>query len=163
MRAAGLIKALLVFPLAGGVCAAAESDVLEPSPALSPATVVRIQLQALARNDEPHRDAGIELSFRFTAPASRSINGPLARFVALVHGPVYRAILNHREARYGPLIVEENSAQQPVLLVTETGEQVGFLFTLSRELTGRFAHCWMTESIVRFEASDEEGRAWLMM
>ncbi len=134
-----------------------------PSPRLAPEQVVRIQLEALARNDEPRRDAGIELSFRFVSPSSKSINGPLARFNALVHGPVYKPMLNHRAARYGVALIEEDSAQLPVLLVSATGEHVGYLFTLSRQATGKYARCWLTDSVMRFDVPDEEGKAWLMM
>ncbi len=161
MRVSSLLKALWLLPLAGAIDAA--EGPLYPSPQLAPAQVVRIQLEALARNDEPRRDAGIELSFRFVSPASQSINGPLARFSALVHGPVYSPMLNHRQARYGPTLIEDDSAQLPVLLVSAAGERVGYLFTLSRQPAGQCGRCWLTDSVVRFDVADEEGEAWLMM
>jgi len=49
------------------------SEDLVPTPALTPAEVVRIQLEALRNNDEQNR--GIEVAFRFASPANRAKEG----------------------------------------------------------------------------------------
>ena len=56
----------------------------DPSPDLSPEDVVRIQVEALQRNDEPSPDAGIEAAFRFASPSNRRATGPLGRFSEMV-------------------------------------------------------------------------------
>ena len=88
---------------------------LFPNPNLSPADVVRIQIRALERNDIPHENAGIEIAFRFASPRNKLVTGPLPRFIQLVSNPVYRAMLNHRQAKYGPLQIEGVNATQPVM------------------------------------------------
>ncbi len=131
---------------------------LQPDPKLTPADVVRIQLQALRANDTPHKNAGVEIAFRFASPANKSTTGPLARFTELVSSPPYRPMLNHRRAHLGQIEIEENKAVQPVILVTPNGERVGYLFSLSKQLSGRYASCWMTDAVIRFEISGAKAR-----
>ena len=54
-------------------------DARYPDPTFSPADVVRIQLQAMQVNDVPHKNAGIEIAFRFASPRNKMTTGPLAR------------------------------------------------------------------------------------
>lgn len=118
----------------------------QPQPYLSPAQVVRIQLAALKINDAD--DKGISVCFRFASPANRSQTGPLPRFAELVRSPQYRVMLNHRNARIGPVTVENNIAQLPVHLIGTTGEEVVYIFMLSRQKQGENVGCWMTDGVI---------------
>lgn len=133
-------------------------DSLQPSPDLSPAEVVRIQVEALGHNDVPYENAGIEIAFRFASPANKIATGPLDRFIQLVGNPIYRPMLDHREAQYGEIEVKENQALQPVILTAKNGERVGYLFVLSKQEGGPYDACWMTDSVVRFEPQYEQER-----
>lgn len=125
-----------------------------PDPTLEPDEVVRIQLRALQTNDEARGDSGIMLAFEFASPSNREVVGPLTHFIAMVKTPAYRPMLAHRSAEQGPLVVSGNRAQQRVTVTTAAGRSVVFLFTLSRQATGEFAGCWMTDAVIREE--DEE-------
>ena len=61
----------------------------EPDPSLSPRDVVSIQIEALKNNDIPYKDRGIEVTFNFASPTNKRMTGPIERFKAMVHGPVY--------------------------------------------------------------------------
>lgn len=157
-----MLLALLAAPY-GHTCAGEtprtqDADALQPDPKFTPADVVRIQLQALRANDTPRKNAGIELAFRFASPANKSTTGPLARFIDLVSSAPYRPMLNHRKAHLGQIEIEENKAVQPVILVAPNGERVGYLFSLSKQLTGRYASCWMTDAVIRFEITSGTAR-----
>lgn len=131
---------------------------LFPNRNLSPADVVRIQIRALGRNDMPHENAGIEIAFRFASPRNKLVTGPLPRFIQLVSNPVYRAMLDHRQAKYGPLQIEGVKATQPVILIASDGQRVGYLFTLSRQDGGACDGCWMTDGVMRFEVHGDQDR-----
>lgn len=120
-----------------------------PHPALSPEDVVRAQLRALAQNDVPYANAGIEYAFRFASPSNKRHTGPLERFIQLLHTPAYVPMLNHGNARYGETQIEEDQAWQSVILTFEGGEQAGYVFLLRRQDTESCQKCWMTESVVR--------------
>ena len=130
-------------------------DFLKPGPNHSPGDVIRIQLQALADNDHPYENAGIEVTFRFASPANKSATGPLERFIRMVQSPAYRPMLNHKAASYGELRIEGNQAAQTVVLTTSSGERIGYIFILSKQEGGICNKCWMTDGVLLFEVGEE--------
>ncbi len=160
-RLLGLMAMVAVpygYAWAGEAPHSQDTGSLQPDPKYTPADVVRIQLQALRANDTPRKNAGIEVAFRFASPANKSTTGPLARFIDLVSSPPYRPMLNHRTAHLGQIEIEDNKAVQPVILVAPTGERVGYLFSLSKQLRGRYAACWMTDAVIRIEITGGKAR-----
>ena len=141
--------ALLAAPLpAAAQQAANKSELVHPSSDYSPGEVIRVQLEALAHNDDPYKDAGIEVVFGFASPANKMVTGPLARFIRMVHNPVYCALLHHQAAYYGELEVQGNQARQSVGVTAANGEHVGYVFILSRQKGNPCDECWMTDSVV---------------
>lgn len=122
---------------------------LTPNPGLSADDVVRIQLGALANNDSPHADAGIEITYRFASPTNKRSTGPLPRFVAMVKNPLYAPMINHTHAEYGTSILREGHTLLPVVLTATDGTKAGYLFVLRMLQDESCAGCWMTESVVR--------------
>ena len=45
------------------------SSTVKPDPKYSPEEVVRFQIEALAQNDTPYKNAGIEFTFSFASPS----------------------------------------------------------------------------------------------
>ncbi|MEM1125802.1 MAG: DUF4864 domain-containing protein [Bacteroidota bacterium] len=121
----------------------------QPSPSLSPEQVIRLQVEALQRNDQPRPDAGIEVAFRFASPANKQATGPLGRFTQMVKGPAYRAMLGFERAEYGPIRVQGDRAAQRVTLVQPDGQRVSYVFGLSKQTSGTYEGCWMTDSVMR--------------
>jgi hypothetical protein len=124
-----------------------------PNPEFSPDEVVRIQLDALANNNTPYQDAGIEIAFRFASPANKETTGPLSRFIKLVHNPIYNPMLNHETAQLGDLVLENLQAFLPVFLTASDGKRVGYMFILRKQEGSAFDQCWMTEAVLRIEVT----------
>lgn len=115
-----------------------------PSPDLSPRAVVRIQLEALRRNDDPGPDAGIATTFGFASAANRRATGPLRRFARMLRNPLYAPMIGHASAEFGPVQVEGQVARLQVVLFGGDGQVAAYDFTLSRdEDTG----CWLTDGV----------------
>ena len=151
MRMLALLAAVLVPALLLLASAQDALDPVEPSPDLLPGEVVRIQVEALGRNDEPRPDAGIEAAFRFASPGNRATTGPLDRFARMVKGPVYGDMLNFERADYEPMQVDGDRAVQRVTLTHADGRRVAYVFGLSRQEGGECDGCWMTDAVVREE------------
>lgn len=134
--------------------AAAADSLPEPSPELSPREVVQLQVEALGANDEPYEDAGVEAAFNFASPANKRATGPLERFRTLFDSPAYGPMIDHDGATYSAVQVDGRVAQLGVLLTTGDGEQVGYLFQLSKQTDPPHADCWMTDAVVRVEVGD---------
>lgn len=115
-----------------------------PDPKYTPQQVVKIQLDALKKNDTPRPDAGIETTFAFASRANKKVTGPLERFTKMVKTPAYRPMIDHRSATLGVFFVEEGVANQRVTVIGKDGQIVIYLFSLSKDPeTG----CWMTDSV----------------
>jgi hypothetical protein len=119
-----------------------------PDPSYDPAEVVRIQVEALADNDDPVPDAGIKTAYNFASPGNRANTGPLERFVAMVHDPTYSPMVDHTEATAGPLERDGNTARQRVTLTGPDGRTVTYEFGLSLHEREPFAGCWLTDSVL---------------
>ena len=151
---AAAVLVLVAFAVAAVTAPEPSSDP-DPSPEWTPAEVVRFQVEALQRNDDPYPDAGIATAFQFASPGNRAATGPLDRFAEMVHGPGYRDMLGFARAEFGPIQVEGDQAVQEVTLVQPDGRRATFLFGLSRQAGGDCDGCWMTDAVVRRETPTE--------
>ena len=141
-----LIPCLLLLLSSTASAAADGAAMPKPDPALSPAAVVQLQLAALARVDQPERDAGFAIVFGFASPGNRSQTGPLKRFAGLIREG-YPAMLNHRSTSLAPLVMQGDIALQGVELIDRIGVLHRYVFQLSKQLDGEFKDCWMTDSV----------------
>jgi hypothetical protein len=152
-----LLLLVSVKPLYGAVAPAAEGPVLpRPSAELQPGEVVQIVIDALANNDYPFPDAGIETTFNFASPANKVYTGPLERFVTLVKGPVFGKMINHRDSTLSEVILEGNKAIRLVQIVGANNETLYFAFRLGLQQEGDYAGMWLTEAVWPLDSDDED-------
>lgn len=146
-----LLLALILLIPNGASAEEQMSPDLIPNPELTADDVVRIQLNALANNDTPRPDAGIEITFRFASPDNKKSTGPLPRFIELVKTPVYRPMLNHTDAEFGKSVIQEGHTLLPVILTATDGGKAGYVFILGQQDLDSCQGCWMTESVTRIK------------
>jgi Domain of unknown function (DUF4864) len=138
------IQALaLVFIMAAPAWAA---ELLAPEPALSPAEVVAIQLDALQAN-EAETDAGIAQTWAFAHPDNKRMTGPLPRFAQMLKGPQYRMLLNHRSHEVIEVARTDEEAVFAVTITTPTGDVVDYRWTVAKVRDGEHAGAWMTIAV----------------
>ncbi len=129
---------------------ASHISLTEPDPSLSPEDVLSIQIEALRHNDTPYEDRGIEVTFNFASPTNKRVTGPLERFKAMVRGPVYGPMIDHRSAEYVNVSVEGDFAQVDVILQSKDGQYLGYRFMLSIQHDNQYEGSWMTDAVSRF-------------
>lgn len=139
-----LASGALVVAVAAGPQRTPDPD---PSPSLTPEEVVRLQVEALGRVDDPTPGAGIETAFRFASPGNRAATGPLDRFEQMIRMG-YPDLLEYTRVEYGPVRVDGEEAIQLVTLVQPDGRRATYLFGLERQAGGAFDGCWMTNVVV---------------
>ena len=144
--AACIALAALVFVAIG----VGRAGVSMPAPAstLGPADSVRLQLEALAHNDDPFPGAGIQATWAFASPANRAAIGPLPHFRAMFEGRLYGPMVDHVAARYSAARRVGERALVGAVLTTADGRERGYLFQLSRQETPECGGCWMTDSVM---------------
>ncbi len=146
-----LVRVAALLVVLGAPVGAADLARTEPDPSLSPRDVVNIQVEALRNNDTPYEDRGVEVTLNFASPANKRMTGPLERFKAMVHDPVYGPMINHRSARYENFLVEGDLARVDVILSSKEGEYLGYRFILSRQHGNQYEGSWMTDAVIRFD------------
>lgn len=121
--------------------------------------VIKLQLDALARNEKLGNDAGIRIAYRFASPANKRVTGPEESFVRLIRQQ-YAVMLRYDSVQYGPLRPEESAGNgsrtltQRVTLTDGNGTESAFLWSVTKQEDGRHDGCWMTSSVVA--APDDE-------
>jgi len=119
----------------------------QPSLDLAPEDVVRIVIDALANNDKPFPDAGIETTFGFASPANRVNTGPLQKFTLMVKAPPYGVMVDHVASDISDVVMVGEDAYLLVILTTRDGNEAAFAFRLSRQADGKFRGMWMTDAV----------------
>lgn len=120
-----------------------------PKPELKPEQVVRIVVEALARNGAD--DDGIRVTWEFASPGNKKVTGPLERFAPMVKGPAYLPMLHSAAADYQPIVVIGDQAEQLVMLTDADGRKAYYVFRLSRQADGPLKDCWMTDGVFRVQ------------
>lgn len=144
----------------------------KPTALMPPTTVVRVQMDALMRNDWPEEDSGIRTAFAFAMPArveeilAGKVRGPVSavrawdaaeRYLTLeefgktVRDSMYAPLLNFSEwEMVSPMVFHGPGDKRGLQAVkvnfhSEDGEEVKrvFTFCLEKVLSGAFKDCWM--------------------
>jgi hypothetical protein len=143
-----VLALLLSTPLQAAISQPAPQPLLpQPSTEHQPEDVVRIVIEALARNDDPFTDAGIATTFAFASPANRINTGPLEKFSKMVRNPAYGVMIDHVEHEFSKVVTTGNNAYQMVKITGNNGVEVIFAFRLSRQLDGEHRGMWMTDAV----------------
>jgi len=147
------LMALMLFSLVAAPLQAAlskgadKAEIPQPGIELQPEDVVRIVINALADNDKPYADAGIETTFAFASPANKVNTGPLDKFTRMVKNDVYGIMVDHIESEFSKVVHDGNNAYQLVQLKGKNGVEIVFAFRLSKQLDGKFEGMWMTDAV----------------
>ena len=114
------------------------ADLLRPDPALSPAEVVAIQLDALQTNDTPEADAGIAQTWAFAHPDNKRVTGR-CRACADDQGPLYQILLGHRAHEIEEVSGTDDEIVFAVTVTSQTGAVVGYRWSVAKVAGGEHA------------------------
>ena len=71
------------------------AEIIKPSKEIDPGQVIKIQLSALMKNDNPYKDRGIIQTWEFAHPNNQKITGPLEKFKNMIKTDSYSMLINH--------------------------------------------------------------------
>lgn len=119
----------------------------QPQPDLKPEEVVKIVVNALANNDLPRPNAGIETTFNFASPENKRNTGPLSKFSQMVRNDRFAVMLDHSSSDFSEVVLHGDSAMQLVRITSHEGAHTVFAFRLSLQQDGPFQGMWMTDAV----------------
>ena len=126
----------------------AHTDVLKPNKNISPNEVVKIQLNALMKNDSPYKDRGILQTWEFAHPDNQRYTGPIERFKIMLKGNSYSMLLNHTENDVVEIFKNDNTATYEVTILGLDKNYFKFKWQVEKnDKDGPTKDCWLTTGV----------------
>ena len=124
------------------------AELIKPNPNINPEKVIKIQLDALMKNNMPYKNSGINQTWEFAHPLNRKNTGPLSNFTLMLQSSPYSLMLEHTKHKIIFVSKNANTANYFVELTDRAGNLFGFTWTVKKVMSsGAFKDCWMTSSV----------------
>ena len=124
------------------------ADIFKPSVNIDPKQVVKIQLNALMKNDSPYKDRGIEQTWEFAHPNNQRMTGPLDRFKRMLKGASYSMLIDHKENTVTEIYKSSTMATYEVVVLDKDKKYFKFKWKVEKNnKEGNLLDCWLTTAV----------------
>ena len=129
---------------------AAEAEVPSPDLTYSDEEALATVMNALGSNDEPYKNAGLEVCFNFSNDMCRAaVGGSLEEFFRYATNPTFSCLVDHKnyEARLSSRMKKGKFRGPMSTFVVDVAKKSGgsrsFLFTLEKQRRPPLQDCWL--------------------
>ena len=124
------------------------ADILKPSAEIEPEKVIKIQLTALMKNDNPYIDRGIVQTWEFAHPNNRKMTGPLERFKNMIKTDSYSMLLDHSNHEILEVYMSDKVATFEVTVMDSEKKYYKFKWQVEKyNGEGNLNDCWLTSAV----------------
>ena len=120
------------------------ADIIKPSKNLTAYDVIKIQLNALKKNDEPNKNSGIKQTWVFAHPENKKYTGPYERFEKMLLGDQYNILLNHESHKIKLIMNSKDKNIYNVELISIDKKMYVYEWHLEKSTTAECNNCWFT-------------------
>ena len=139
------LKFILIFLL---LLKPALADILKPSTEIKPEQVIKIQLSALMKNDNPYKDRGIIQTWEFAHPNNRKMTGPLERFKNMIKTDSFSMLLDHSNHEISEVYMSNKVATFEVTVMDREKKYYKFKWQVEKyNGEGALKDCWLTSAV----------------
>ena len=125
-----------------------KAELLNPSSAITPKEVVKIQLSGLQQNDLEFKDSGIEQTWNFAHPNNKKVTGPLNNFKRMIKGASYQMMIDHLSHTITEVGISNKSAQFEVIILDKNKIYHKFNWQVEKYTSeGTLKDCWLTTMV----------------
>ena len=125
-----------------------KAELLNPSSAITPKEVVKIQLSGLQQNDLEFKDSGIEQTWNFAHPNNKKVTGPLNNFKRMIKGASYQMMIDHLSHTITQVGISNKSAQFEVIILDKNKIYHKFNWQVEKFTSeGSLKDCWLTTMV----------------
>ena len=125
-----------------------KAELIKPKSSIVPSDVVKIQLNALQKNDLDYKDSGIEQTWNFAHPNNKKVTGPLNNFKRMIKGDSYQMMINHLSHTITQLGSSDIWAQFEVVILDKDKIYHKFNWQVEKyTLEGMLKDCWLTTMV----------------
>ena len=124
------------------------ADIIKPSIEIEPEQVIKIQLSALMKNDNPYKDRGIIQTWEFAHPNNQKITGPLERFKNMIKTESYSMLLNHSNHEILEVYMSNKVSTFEVTVLDNEKKYFKFKWQVEKyDREGELKDCWLTTAV----------------
>ena len=124
------------------------AELLNPSSAISPKEVIKIQLSGLQQNDLKFKDSGIEQTWNFAHPNNKKVTGPLNNFKRMIKSASYQMMIDHLSHTITEVGSSNKSAQFEVIILDKNKIYHKFNWQVEKYTAeGFLKDCWLTTMV----------------
>jgi len=124
------------------------ADIQKPSNEIEPERVIKIQLSALMKNDNPYKDRGIIQTWEFAHPDNQKMTGPLERFKNMIKTDSYSMLLNHSNHEISEVYMSNKVATFEVTVMDREKKYYKFKWQVEKyNGEGELKDCWLTSAV----------------
>ena len=125
-----------------------KAELLNPSRAITPKEVVKIQLSGLQQNDLEYKDSGIEQTWNFAHPNNKKVTGPLNNFKRMIKGDSYQMMIDHLSHTITEVVSSNKSVQFEVIILDKNKIYHKFNWQVEKyTIDGSLKDCWLTTMV----------------
>ena len=125
-----------------------KAELLNPSSAITPKEVVKIQLSGLQQNDLEFKDSGIEQTWNFAHPNNKKVTGPLNNFKRMIKSASYQMMIDHLSHSITEVGGSNKSVQFEVIILDKNKIYHKFNWQVEKYTEeGSLKDCWLTTMV----------------
>ena len=123
-------------------------DLIKPNIEIEPKKVVKIQLSALMKNDNPYKDRGIIQTWEFAHPNNQKITGPLEKFKNMIKTDSYSMLINHSNHEILEVYMSSKIATFEVTVLDDEKKYYKFKWQVEKyDREGLLKNWWLTTAV----------------
>ena len=124
------------------------AEIIKPSKEIDPGQVIKIQLTALMKNDNPYKDRGIIQTWEFAHPNNQKITGPLEKFKNMIKTDSYSMLINHSNHEILEVYMSSEIATFEVTVLDNEKKYYKFKWQVEKyDREGQLKDCWLTTAV----------------
>ena len=124
------------------------AEIIKPSKEIDPGQVIKIQLSALMKNDNPYKDRGIIQTWEFAHPNNQKITGPLEKFKNMIKTDSYSMLINHSNHEILEVYMSSKIATFEVTVPDDEKKYYKFKWQVEKyDREGQLKDCWLTTAV----------------
>tara|TARA_A100001011_G_C14058489_1_gene735096 strand:- start:95 stop:550 length:456 start_codon:yes stop_codon:yes gene_type:complete len=135
-----IITVILIF-----IFNISNAEIIKPAENLSAYDVVKIQLEALKKNNK--KNDGIKQTWLFAHPDNKKFTGPYERFENMMFGQQYKFLLNHSSHKIKLLSNSSNSFIYRVEIIADNKKLFLYEWHVQRGKDKDCDDCWFTSAV----------------
>tara|TARA_X000001036_G_C20603492_1_gene775973 strand:- start:733 stop:1188 length:456 start_codon:yes stop_codon:yes gene_type:complete len=141
------LKRLIIFIYSIFFLIPVYGELINPNEKLKPYDVIKIQLEALKKNNV--EDEGIKQTWLFAHPNNKKVTGPYERFRIMIYGQQYQHLINHNSHKIKLLMNNSNKFIYKIEILDKNKQLFFYEWHVEKGSEKECKNCWFTSAVSR--------------